>query len=240
MILERWPSGLRRTPGKCVGSKGSRRFKSCPLRQLFRSGCYGPVSTALTKIAVQNSLYLHFIIICDIIRKVLPLRMVAGDFMHIQEKRPAQLTEEFLLWRDINRTIQSKANSYARPELPASAVGLIALGGTFYHDWQLKLTGHLSASGEELFSEFGLVLATQKAPKKVQSYTIANPLHEPNTVLQHSPFTTSVSVEQIQRLRGVLSVCTWNETNTQNYANQIQDAYQLIGSTPTSVTLPLS
>ncbi len=32
---ERWPSGLRRTPGKCVGAKVSRRFESCPLRQYY-------------------------------------------------------------------------------------------------------------------------------------------------------------------------------------------------------------
>ena len=31
---ERWPSGLRRTPGTRVGSKGSRRFESCSLRQI--------------------------------------------------------------------------------------------------------------------------------------------------------------------------------------------------------------
>ena len=30
---ERWPSGLRRTPGTRVGAKVSRRFESCSLRQ---------------------------------------------------------------------------------------------------------------------------------------------------------------------------------------------------------------
>src|SRR6056297_2989288 len=29
---ERWPSGRRRTPGKCVGGKPSRGFESLPLR----------------------------------------------------------------------------------------------------------------------------------------------------------------------------------------------------------------
>ena len=31
--LERWPSGLRRTPGTRVGAQASRRFESCSLRQ---------------------------------------------------------------------------------------------------------------------------------------------------------------------------------------------------------------
>ena len=31
--LERWPSGLRRTPGTRVGVQASRRFESCSLRQ---------------------------------------------------------------------------------------------------------------------------------------------------------------------------------------------------------------
>ena len=31
--MERWPSGLRRTPGKCVGVKASRGFESLSLRQ---------------------------------------------------------------------------------------------------------------------------------------------------------------------------------------------------------------
>ena len=32
--MERWPSGLRRTPGKCVGVKASRGFESLSLRQM--------------------------------------------------------------------------------------------------------------------------------------------------------------------------------------------------------------
>ena len=32
--VERWPSGRRRTPGKCVGGKPSRGFESLPLRHL--------------------------------------------------------------------------------------------------------------------------------------------------------------------------------------------------------------
>ena len=31
--MERWPSGLRRTPGKCVEVKASRGFESLSLRQ---------------------------------------------------------------------------------------------------------------------------------------------------------------------------------------------------------------
>ena len=33
--MERWPSGLRRTPGKCVGVKASRGFESLSLRHVF-------------------------------------------------------------------------------------------------------------------------------------------------------------------------------------------------------------
>ena len=33
--MERWPSGLRRTPGKCVGVKASRGFESLSLRHIF-------------------------------------------------------------------------------------------------------------------------------------------------------------------------------------------------------------
>ena len=44
--MERWPSGLRRTPGKCVGVKASRGFESLSLRHnlkgliLANSGIY--------------------------------------------------------------------------------------------------------------------------------------------------------------------------------------------------------
>ena len=34
--MERWPSGLRRTPGKCVGVKASRGFESLSLRHNLR------------------------------------------------------------------------------------------------------------------------------------------------------------------------------------------------------------
>ena len=32
--MERWPSGLRRTPGKCVEVKASRGFESLSLRHI--------------------------------------------------------------------------------------------------------------------------------------------------------------------------------------------------------------
>ena len=35
--LERWPSGLRRTPGKRVSPRGDRGFESLPLRKTLKS-----------------------------------------------------------------------------------------------------------------------------------------------------------------------------------------------------------
>src|SRR6266851_1006439 len=42
---ERWPSGLRRTPGTRVDSKGSRGFKSPPLRQQSTPAARGTSQT---------------------------------------------------------------------------------------------------------------------------------------------------------------------------------------------------
>ena len=50
--MERWPSGLRRTLGKRVESKGFRRFKSCPLRQEKNSQTTCPATSHIDEHAI--------------------------------------------------------------------------------------------------------------------------------------------------------------------------------------------
>ena len=60
--MERWPSGLRRTPGKCVEVKASRGFESLSLRHVLNyvMSYYvinlGWVSILLTKALDKNIL----------------------------------------------------------------------------------------------------------------------------------------------------------------------------------------
>ena len=51
--MERWPSGLRRTPGKRVCAS-TRRFESCPLRQLGNVFVGSPSARARQPILSAN------------------------------------------------------------------------------------------------------------------------------------------------------------------------------------------
>ena len=46
-FMERWPSGRRRTPGKCVTPNRVRGFESHPLRQIKRACLSGPFNLAV-------------------------------------------------------------------------------------------------------------------------------------------------------------------------------------------------
>ncbi len=64
-MMEGWPSGLRRTPGKCVNGKLFREFKSHPLRQFkfhFRiNWCAIKIGTAVTVVKRKNFSFQYFL-----------------------------------------------------------------------------------------------------------------------------------------------------------------------------------
>src|ERR1700752_1899784 len=56
-VAERWPNGLRRTPGTRVDSKGSRGVKSAPLRNSvcdLRHSPQKPADQLVTGVSVPN------------------------------------------------------------------------------------------------------------------------------------------------------------------------------------------